>query len=140
VLHDSREQLAAILTAGHLPVVLGGDCTLAVVMVSAAIDAGKDVALLYFNGGPDLRTLADYPEGSWTPWAWPTCSAFPAPLRSWQASAPPPLAGTRAGLLFRLHAGLTIAEFNPDHGDPDGSTARILATAIAAALTPLIDT
>ena len=31
-------------------------------------------------------------------------------------------------------AGLTVTEFNPDHGEPDGSTARTLATALAAAL------
>ena len=31
-------------------------------------------------------------------------------------------------------AGLIITEFNPDHGEPDGSTARSLATGLAAAL------
>ena len=31
-------------------------------------------------------------------------------------------------------AGLIITEFNPDHGEPDGSTARTLATGLAAAL------
>ena len=31
-------------------------------------------------------------------------------------------------------AGLIITEFNPDHGEPDGSTTRTLATGIAAAL------
>jgi arginase len=31
-------------------------------------------------------------------------------------------------------AGLTICEFNPDHGEPDGSTARALSDALAAAL------
>jgi len=31
-------------------------------------------------------------------------------------------------------AGLTICEFNPDHGEPDGSTARTLSAALAAAL------
>jgi arginase len=31
-------------------------------------------------------------------------------------------------------AGLIITEFNPDHGEPDGSTARALATGLAAAL------
>ncbi|TDC53571.1 arginase family protein [Jiangella ureilytica] len=33
-------------------------------------------------------------------------------------------------------AGLTLTEFNPDHGEPDGSTARRLAEAVAAALAP----
>jgi arginase len=31
-------------------------------------------------------------------------------------------------------AGLIITEFNPDHGEPDGSTARTLATGLVAAL------
>jgi arginase len=31
-------------------------------------------------------------------------------------------------------AGLIITEFNPDHGEPNGSTARTLATGLAAAL------
>ena len=34
-------------------------------------------------------------------------------------------------------AGMTFAEFNPDHGEPDGSTARTLAEALATALRPL---
>ena len=34
-------------------------------------------------------------------------------------------------------AGMTFAEFNPDHGEPDGSTARTLAEALATALWPL---
>ncbi|GAB3431085.1 arginase family protein [Flindersiella endophytica] len=33
-------------------------------------------------------------------------------------------------------AGMTFAEFNPDHGEPDGSTARELARALAGALQP----
>jgi len=31
-------------------------------------------------------------------------------------------------------AGLTVTEFNPDHGEPDGSTVRTLAAALATAL------
>ncbi|WP_238008458.1 arginase family protein [Dactylosporangium sp. AC04546] len=31
-------------------------------------------------------------------------------------------------------AGLTVTEFNPDRGEPDGSTARTLAAALATAL------
>jgi arginase len=31
-------------------------------------------------------------------------------------------------------AALTVTEFNPDHGEPDGSTARTLAEALATAL------
>jgi arginase len=34
-------------------------------------------------------------------------------------------------------AGMTFAEFNPDHGPPDGSTAHILAKALTEALQPL---
>ncbi|HEV8569609.1 MAG TPA: arginase family protein [Actinoplanes sp.] len=35
-------------------------------------------------------------------------------------------------------AGMTLAEFNPDHGEPNGSTARTLAEALATALWPLM--
>ena len=66
-----------------------------------------------------------------------------------RAAAQQALAVLTAAADVPLHnQGLTLADamtaltvlFNPDHGDPDGSTARILATAIAAAPTPLIDT
>jgi arginase len=31
-------------------------------------------------------------------------------------------------------AGMTFAEFNPDHGEPDGTTARALAESLTGAL------
>ena len=37
-------------------------------------------------------------------------------------------------LAHRGCAGLTVTEFNPDHGEPDGSTARTFARALATAL------
>ncbi len=32
---------------------------------------------------------------------------------------------------------MTFAEFNPDHGEPDGTTAHVLAKSLADVLQPL---
>jgi arginase len=230
VLADARERIGRIFAAGQLPVVLGGECTLTIALVSAALDVGRDIALIYFDGGPDLRTPADNPTGVLDsmgvahlldlPGAAPELAGV-GPRRPLltadrvcflgQSSGPPDgadatiedrrlasLASRRLGVAevaqdpraaaegalaavsglaeqYLVHfdvdvtdfyavpiadvpqhntgltlddtmaalavlvgqpgfAGLTITEFNPDHGEPDGSTARVLATAIAAAL------
>ena len=63
VLRDARSQVATIFRAGQIPVVVGGECTLTIAVVSAAVEAGHEVALVYFDGGPDLRTPIDNPAG-----------------------------------------------------------------------------
>jgi arginase len=206
--------------------VLGGECTLAIPLVTAVTRAsgGEPPALVYVDGGVDLRTPADEPSGvldsmgaahlldlpgtddalasfgDRRPMLPPDhvvyvghsenpgpdeealralpCAQFPADA----VRADP--AGTASAALaaaaavadsFVVHfdvdvigfyelpvadvpqhnlgltpeqatavlgtlvaapgfAGLTICEFNPDHGEPDGSTARALSTALAAAL------
>ena len=55
VLRDARSQVAAIFGAGQIPLVVGGECTLTIAVVSAAVEAGHEVGLVYFDGGPDLR-------------------------------------------------------------------------------------
>jgi arginase len=57
------EQVAAALNAGHLPLVLGGDCSIEIGMDSGMLRQQDDLALLYFDGGCDLRTPADEPSG-----------------------------------------------------------------------------
>jgi len=230
VLRDARKQIGAVFAAGQTPLVLGGECSLSIAVVAAALDNGLDPAVLYFDGGPDLRTPVDNPTGivdSMTmahlldlpgtaeelaglgprrPLLTPDRVGFfgvtslpagdPAatiedralaglPSRTVRAAEvavdPVAAAGAAAEALmttadrFLVHfdvdvidfydlpvgnwpeynkgltlsdataalavlaahpgcAGLTITEFNPDHGEPDGSTARTLAAALVAAL------
>ena len=44
------------------------------------------------------------------------------------------LRALRALLTSERLAALTVTEFNPDHGEEDGSTARMLADGIVSAL------
>jgi arginase len=63
VLRDARSHVAAIFRAGQIPLVVGGECTLTIAVVSAAADAGYEIGLVYFDGGPDVRTRVDNPVG-----------------------------------------------------------------------------
>jgi arginase len=230
VLRDARSQVAAIFRAGQIPLVVGGECTLTIAVVSAAVEAGHEVGLVYFDGGPDLRTPVDNPVGvldsmgvahlldlpgsepelaglgTRKPLLTPDRVCFfgqssrspdaadatvedrtldSLPSRKFGAAevARDPSAAAREAISvvtastdrFLVHfdvdvidffdlpvadvpqhntgltfaaamaaltvlvghpafAGLIITEFNPDHGEPNGSTARILATGLAAAL------
>lgn len=229
VLQDARKHVGAILAAERTPLVVGGECSVSIAVVAAALDNGLDPALLYFDGGPDLRTPEDNPTGivdSMTaahlldrpgaaaelagigrrrPLLSPDRIAFfgvnslpagdPAAtgedkalaslpshtLRAVEVAADPVAAAREAAAAlavsaerFFVHfdvdvidfydlpaanwpeynkgltladataalavlvaqpgfAGLTVTEFNPDHGEPDGSTARALAGALVAA-------
>jgi arginase len=62
VLRDARDALAGVLAAGETPLVLGGECTLALPLVAAAAAALGDVGLVYVDGGEDLQLPADHPE------------------------------------------------------------------------------
>jgi arginase len=222
VLAACRSRVAAIFEDDRIPLVLGGECTLAIPLVSAAVDAGHDVGLLYFDGGPDLRTPADEPAGMLDamgaahmldlPGTAPELTGagprrpllaqdrvcffgytiedamlatISSPRQHAAQVARDPLAAaseavralTNVASRFVVHfdvdvidfldlpaadvaqhnsgltladamtalsaltahpafSGMVVAEFNPDHGEPDGSTARRLAAAIAGALGP----
>ncbi|CEA07769.1 Arginase [Arthrobacter saudimassiliensis] len=62
VLDAARARLADILRQGARPVVLGGECTLALALVAACADLGRDVGVVYIDGGQDLALPADHPE------------------------------------------------------------------------------
>jgi arginase len=230
VLRDARDHVADICRAGQLPLVIGGECTVTVAVVSAAVETGHEIGLVYFDGGPDLRTPVDNPVGvldsmtvahllnlpgtepelaglgTHKPLLTPDRICFfgptskPAdhpdatvedrtlgalPSRKFGAAevARDPEGAAREALgvvtatvdRFLVHydvdvvdffdlpvanypqhnsgltfaaamdalavlvghpafAGLVVTEFNPDHGEPDGSTARILAGGLATAL------
>ncbi|MEQ7008256.1 arginase family protein [Actinopolymorpha sp. B17G11] len=222
VLSDARAQISRIVEAGQIPLVLGGECTLAIALYSAAVAHDEDVALLYFDGGQDLSNDPDNPEGVLDgigvghlldrpgmasalagfgprrPLLSPERLCFfgygepeedpdglvPSPrFPAGDVRADPRNAARRALAAlaadrFVVHfdvdvidfydlpvadvplynkglttaeamtalseivahpgfAGMTFAEFNPDHGEPDGSTARVLAEALTGALRPL---
>lgn len=223
VLTDARAEISRIFEAGELPLVVGGECTLAIALYSAAVAHDEDVALLYFDGGQDVSNDPDNPESILDglgvrhlldlPGTAPAMTAFgprrpllspdhlcffgfgdpeedreglvPSPRFPAGEVRPDPRAAARRALRslgsdrFVVHfdvdviefydlpvadvplynrgltkaeamvalaefvahpgfAGMTFAEFNPDHGEPDGSTARILAEALAGALRPLV--
>jgi arginase len=52
-----------ILRAGQVPLVVGGDCTIQLGVISGFLRAGEDPALLYLDGGVDLYTPATNPAG-----------------------------------------------------------------------------
>ena len=56
-------RVESALRAGEVPLVIGGDCTIELGVLSGFLRAGEDPALLYLDGGLDLRTPADNPTG-----------------------------------------------------------------------------
>ena len=56
-------QVESALRDGEVPLVVGGDCTVELGVLSGFLRAGEDPALLYLDGGLDLRTPADNPTG-----------------------------------------------------------------------------
>jgi len=62
VLQDARAGVRSVLSAGHVPVVLGGECTVTLAVLAAAADLGADLGLVYVDGGQDLHLPADHPE------------------------------------------------------------------------------
>jgi arginase len=219
VLEDARDPITRIVEAGQLPLIIGGECTLAIALYSAAVTADERVALVYFDGGQDLSNDPANPEsvldglgvghlldrpgmaaalagfGPRRPLLTPDRLCFfgfgdpeedpaglvPSPRFPADVVRLDPRAAARSALQalgadrFVVHfdvdvidfydlpvadvplynrglttaeamaalsefvahpgfAGMTFVEFNPDHGEPDGSTARTLAAALAGAL------
>ena len=62
VVGAARDRLRPILQAGRVPLVLGGECTVTMALLSAAVERHGDVGLVYVDGGQDLMTVADHPE------------------------------------------------------------------------------
>jgi arginase len=63
VLRETAGKVGRILADGRVPLVLGGECTVTIAVLSACLDHGVDPALLYMDGGVDLFTPATNPTG-----------------------------------------------------------------------------
>ena len=63
VVGSVADRVEGAVRAGHVPLVVGGDCTIELGVLSGFIRAGEDPALLYFDGGVDLFTPATNPTG-----------------------------------------------------------------------------
>ncbi|MDQ6710694.1 MAG: arginase family protein [Candidatus Dormibacteraeota bacterium] len=51
------DQVVAVVRRGHLPFVIGGDCTITIGVVSGLLDSGSaDLGVLYFDGDIDLNS------------------------------------------------------------------------------------
>jgi arginase len=63
VLREAAGQVGRIVADGRVPLVLGGECTVTIAVLSAFLDQGIEPALLYMDGGVDLFTPATNPTG-----------------------------------------------------------------------------
>ncbi|NLE71816.1 MAG: arginase family protein [Actinomycetales bacterium] len=62
VVRDAADAIGEIVAAGRRPLVLGGECTLAISLVSAFAAAGREVGVVYVDGGQDLQLPGDHPD------------------------------------------------------------------------------
>ena len=62
VVDTARAALSEVVAAGRAPLVLGGECTLAIALVAAVVEHLDDVGLLYVDGGQDLMIPVDHPH------------------------------------------------------------------------------
>jgi arginase len=118
-----REAVGRELRAGRVPLVLGGECTVTLGVVAAAVDLHDEVGLVYVDGGQDLFTVASHPE---EPIADATGVAHLLDL----PGASPELAavGARQPLLDARR--LAFLGFSDAEEDEDG---RVVATRLTAA-------
>lgn len=57
------ERVEGAVRGGEIPLVIGGDCTIELGVLSGFLRAGEGPALLYLDGGVDLRTPETNPTG-----------------------------------------------------------------------------
>lgn len=62
VIDSARSAISEILLAGQAPLVLGGECTLAIALVAAVVEKYGEVGLIYVDGGQDLMIPVDHPH------------------------------------------------------------------------------
>lgn len=57
------EKVKRALDNGFTPIILGGDCTIAIGSITGIVDVFPDLGLLYFDGDADLNTPETTPSG-----------------------------------------------------------------------------
>ena len=62
VVDAARVAISEVVAAGRAPLVLAGECTLAIALVAAAVEHYGEVGLLYVDGGQDLMIPTDHPD------------------------------------------------------------------------------
>lgn len=62
LLQEARAAVLGVLAAGHVPLVVGGECTVTLGVLAAAVDAGRDLGLVYVDGGQDLHLPDDHSD------------------------------------------------------------------------------
>lgn len=62
IVQDAAVAVGEVVAARRRPLVLGGECTLALSLVSAYAQAGQDVGIVYVDGGQDLVLPAENPK------------------------------------------------------------------------------
>ncbi|QHT55938.1 arginase family protein [Cellulomonas sp. H30R-01] len=61
-LQEARAAMVDVLAAGHVPLVVGGECTVMLAVLAAAADAGRDLGVVYVDGGQDLHLPGDHTD------------------------------------------------------------------------------
>ena len=62
VVGAARSAISEVVLAGQAPLVLGGECTLAIALVAALVERYGAVGLIYVDGGQDLMIPTDHPH------------------------------------------------------------------------------
>ena len=60
----ARDCVASAHAAGYLPLLIGGNCTLALAMVAGTLTPNRSIGLIYFDGHLDLNTPTTEPDGA----------------------------------------------------------------------------
>lgn len=62
VVDNALSAISEVFLAGQAPLVLGGECTLAIALVAAVVEQYGEVGLIYVDGGQDLMIPVDHPH------------------------------------------------------------------------------
>lgn len=63
VASEVARRVTSLMRRGHVPIVLGGDCTITLGVVAGAVEVDPEVSLVYFDGDADLLTPATTRSG-----------------------------------------------------------------------------
>ncbi len=64
VAEETAQRVVEAHSAGHLPLVIGGDCTIELGTVAGLLSSGESLGLIYFDVHPDLGVPTSVTEGA----------------------------------------------------------------------------